>query len=190
MDGDTYALPSVVPLGNRNRVAKSGQEKRLVANQLPHPILLYDYQMHRVLAACLLVRCLHFANSASNATFIHGGAHILDKAYVVNPDDFAFQSAVFRLQPSVEQDIRLSYTQQGVCLNSCFNDFAGCLWRVMRFRTSEVNEILVGSGHVFQKRSSTDVILGLVPEEIDEPLASPADLELAVDEVFQRGSNS
>lgn len=96
---DDYLEPAVA---STRTVPGTGSEKRKAANQLPQPLLVYDFEKQEVVGALVACQCLAVGGEA-HVTFVHGGLHLLGRPAPLSKTDFAFQSVVFRLQPKVEK---------------------------------------------------------------------------------------
>ena len=91
---------------------RSGASRRKAANILPQPFLLYDVGQPFILGAFCICKCWAYPGE-SHITFAHSGLHLLDRPVAVPKAELAYESTVFRLQPKLEETVRMSLASIG-----------------------------------------------------------------------------
>ena len=167
------------------RSCKTGAEKRAGKNALPQPFLVCDGAAQAIAGAIVIERCC-LVQGDTEVTFVIGAAAALCSPVPLVDGDALYHSAVFKLRPEVEQRVRLSTTPSGEALNFKLAAFAGSKWRVMRL-SGDASRTFVGltAGGTCQMPQSVARLMGIKPDVVDSHASSIADVEAAVDEVFQ-----
>ncbi len=167
------------------RACKSGAEKRTGKNALPQPFLVFDGTAQAIVGAIVIERCC-LVQGDTEVTFVIGAAAALCSPVPLVEGDALYRSAVFKLRPEVEQRVRLSTTPSGNSLSFKLRAFVGSMWRVMRF-SGDASRAVVGltACDTCQMPQSVARLMGIKPDVVDSHASSIADVEAAVDGVFQ-----